>query len=173
MATKRLKNGKYGVTELRLPENIEVKVQDIEWGELTELENGMFVKYEPRTNKISKGAVATDDVYFVHSVPKIYDGRSSSSEYVMTPDGFLPRLIRFGKGSIIATDNIIVDTSEFANYEAIATALQTTPVYGFLDNETQVMKVSKTKTDDEVVLFEITAVTTMKTGELGVEAVRI
>ena len=172
MATKILKNGKYGVTELRLPQNIEVKVQDITWGDLKSLENGMFVKVDTRTGKMEKGVATTDDVYFVHSVPKLYERHLSSSDYVMTPDGFLPRLIRFGKGSIIATDNIIVDESEFATYDAIATALKSAPVYGYLDDTTQLMKVSKSKST-EVVLFEITKVTTLKTGELGVEAVRI
>lgn len=169
---KVLVNGKFGVTELRLPQNVEVKVQDLTWGALTQLENGMFVTVDAKTGEMAL-AKDGDDAYYVHAVPKLYEGHLSASDYVMTPEGFFPRVIRLGKGSIIATDNVVVDTAVFADFNAIETFLATkaNKAYGIID-ATGRMAITKTA-PTEGVAFEVAKVTTLKTGEQGVELVRI
>lgn len=172
-----LKNGKYGVTELRLPVNLENKVQDIKWGALTTLENGMFVKVDAKTGTMTDGAL-TDDVYLVNSVVKNYEGRLASSDYINKAEAFLPRLQRFGKGSIIATDNVVVDDAKIASFAALATylAVEANKAYAYIDVATKrfrVCKAADAPATIPAVYFEVKSVTTLKTGEAGVELERI
>ena len=180
MADKILKNGTYGVTELRLPKNISVFVQDIAWGSLTELENGMFVTMDTKTGVLSTPAIG-DSVLFVHCVPKQYEGKNSASDYVAKKGSFLPRVIRLGKDSIIATDNVIVDdtVTEVASFSAMATYLATAAnkLYGYVDVTTRRMRIAKsipsTSGSIPAITFEVKAVTTLKTGETGLELIAL
>lgn len=178
MADKSLVNGKYGVTELRLGQNLDVKVQDIQWGDLTELENGMFVTVDVKTGKM--GAPTQEgDVWFVHSVVKNYERHLNSSDFINRKESFLPRLIRFGQDSIIATDDIVVDDSvaELKTYEAMNTYLGTesNKLYGYPDATSKRMRIAKTVPTEKapIVKFEVAKVTTLKTGDLGLELVRL
>ncbi|MGL6175204.1 MAG: hypothetical protein ACRC1P_11420 [Cellulosilyticaceae bacterium] len=185
MAAKKITtSAKYGASELRLPINIENRVQGNKLADTglykDFIENGQFCSVDLKTGEIS-APVAGKPAYFHHSVVKVYESKLGATEWRCEKGWFVPRIMKLGATSYIAVDTVIGDdaVAEIASFNAMATYLATkaNKLYAYPDTATGWLKVVKDIPADlstvPGALFEVTEVTTMKTGEMGLELITI
>ncbi len=115
-------NGKKGVVEpnhLSAPRNGQVYAQYVAASSITELENGMFVKYDAADGNLNMDNATDGPWYMVFNEEKLYDERKQSHrDYSMKAadftDGKLyPRLFAVQPGDIYTT-NTLADAASYA-----------------------------------------------------------
>ena len=114
--------GKKGVVEpnhLSAPRNGQVYAQYPVVDTITELENGMFVKYDAANGNLNTDKAMTGPWYMVFNEEKLYDERKQSHrDYSMVADDFyggkmVPRIFAVQPGDIFTT-NTLADAADYA-----------------------------------------------------------
>lgn len=120
--TTSVDDGKKGVVEpnhLSAPRNGQVYAQYEAASEITELENGMFVKYDAADGTLNMDNATDGPWYMVFNEEKLYDERKQSHrDYSMkaadfTDSKLYPRLFAIQPGDIYTT-NTVADTASIA-----------------------------------------------------------
>ena len=113
--TAGVDDGKRGVVEpnhLSAPRNGQVYAQYATVETMTELENGMYVKYNPTTGVLDTKGAVTGPWYMVFNEEKLYDERKQSHrDYSMKAEDFTdkklyPRLFAVQPGDIYTTNTL-------------------------------------------------------------------
>lgn len=120
--TAAVDNGKKGVVEpnhLSAPRNGQVYAQYEAAAAITELENGMFVKYDATDGTLNMDKGTDGPWYMVFNEEKLYDERKQSHrDYSMAKEAFIdgklyPRLFAVKPGDIYTT-NTVADSAALA-----------------------------------------------------------
>ena len=120
--TASVDNGKKGVVEpnhLSAPRNGQVYAQYVVNDDITELENGMFVKYDAADGELNMDNATDGPWYMVFNEEKLYDERKQSHrDYSMKTADFtdgklVPRIFAVQPGDIYTT-NTLADAASYA-----------------------------------------------------------
>ena len=137
-------------------------------------ENGMLLAVDRvnRTVKFPKSAViATCPVALNYTTEHMYDERANSlKDFKLERGTFLPRLGFLSVGELFTTNCIGMNDSEFADNDALETALEaidTTPLYGGISDEGAIAVSATAPTAGPV--LKVVEKTTMPDGQLGIK----
>lgn len=134
-------------------------------------ENGMLLAVD-RVNRAVK--FATDDsmpIALNYTTEHMYDERANAlKDFKLDRGTFLPRLGFLSVGELFTTNCICFDDSEFADNDAVETAMDaiaTTPLFGGISDEGAI-KLSATEPTDGPVLLAVEK-TTMPDGQFAIK----
>jgi hypothetical protein len=137
-------------------------------------ENGMLLAVDRvnRTVKFPTSAnVAVMPVALNYTTEHMYDERANSlKDFKLERGTFLPRLGFLSVGELFTTNCIGMDDSEFADNDALETALEaidTTPLYGGISDEGAIAVSATAPTAGPV--LKVVEKTTMPDGQLGIK----
>jgi hypothetical protein len=137
-------------------------------------ENGMLLAVDRvnRTVKFPTSAnVAVMPVALNYTTEHMYDERANSlKDFKLERGTFLPRLGFLSVGELFTTNCIGMDDSEFADNDALETALEaidTTPLYGGISDEGAIAVSATAPTAGPV--LKVAEKTTMPDGQLGIK----
>jgi hypothetical protein len=133
-------------------------------------ENGMLlaVDHVAGEAKLPAGITATGLVLHA-SVEKDYEGKGRKS-FAVNRGEFLPRLFQLSVGDIFETNGVLFDDAVYANFAAIAAAVNGTTVYGIPDASGYVKLVAAPGGTEKVVLKAVKGVS-LPNGQNGIKFV--
>lgn len=135
MALTKLAKRGYGQLELnfaafRRSGDIEAKCKIADG--IAFIENGMLLAVDRRTYTVGYPTGAEGEVIALnYTTEHMYDERRKAlKDFKLDANTFYPRLGYIGKPDKFTTNTVVYDTDEYANLEAIATAVKEGRVYG-------------------------------------------
>jgi hypothetical protein len=133
-------------------------------------ENGMWLVYDERVGDVHKPAAVTDTVGLVYSTEKLYDPREYGLNNFCQIAGQYPRVGMFAAGDSYTTNCFCYDTTEFADADAVETALEalgTTALY-LIPSTTGAPQLTAT-VGTATTVAEVVKYYTMPNGEAGIK----
>jgi len=167
MAIKKLAS-QYGVVELNKLAAVRTGQIEAQYElDFDQAENGMLLVADHVAKKVKKPADADAEVYLHASVEKDYEGKGRK-HFVVKQGEFLPRLMKLAVGDRFETNAVEFDDTVYADFAAIATAINATTVYGVPNASGYIRLVAAPAGTEAVVLKAVEGVT-LPNGENGIK----
>lgn len=137
-------------------------------------ENGMILKVVKVGGKNIMTPISTKVGKFclVATVEKQYDPRESLKDFFIDPNGVYPRGYYFNEGDSFTTNTVCYDTTDFANEEALWTAIKTAtaaaPLYATANSETGYIQIVKAAPGNGLAIL-VEKATTMPDGQKAIK----
>lgn len=133
-------------------------------------ENGMLLAVDHVAGEVKLPAGITATGLILHdSVTKDYEGKGRKY-FAVNRGEFLPRAYQLSVGDIFETNAVLYDDAVYANFAAIAAAVNASTVYGIPDVTGYIRLVAAPGGTEKVVLKAVKGVT-LPNGESGVKFV--